>query len=168
MLSDDVIRTIKNLKLVLSDLDGCLTDGGMYYNEEGQVFKKFNVKDGMGNRLLRQSGIKTGIITTDESEIVKSRGEKLKVDFIATGIWDKQDTATEICDEIGISMKEAAYLGDDVNDIAIMRLVGFSACPADAVDEVKKIADLVLSKNGGEGAYREFADLILKIIKSDR
>ncbi len=153
---------LRDIKLVLTDLDGCLTDGGMYYNEEGQLLKKFNVKDGMGNRLLREAGIKTGVITTDTSDIVKARGEKLKIDFIATGIWDKQVTAEEICKELGITFAQVAYLGDDVNDIELLRLSGFAACPADAVDEVKQIADVVLSKKGGEGAFRELADLILK------
>ena len=156
------IPILKSIKLVLSDLDGCLTDGGMYYTEEGQLMKKFNVKDGMGNRLLRESGIKTGIITTDSSDIVKARGEKLMVDFIANKIWDKQDTAREICKEIGIQPSEVAYLGDDINDIELLKIVGFSACPADAVPEVKNIVDLVLESKGGYGAFRELANIILE------
>lgn len=157
---------LKKIKLVLTDLDGCLTDGGMYYTSDGQLMKKFNVKDGMGNRLLREAGIKTGIITTDSSDIVKARGEKLKVDFIANEIWDKHDTAGEICKEINIDIKEAAYLGDDVNDIELLKIVGFSACPADAIQEVKNLVDLVLDSKGGEGAFRELADRILEAQKS--
>lgn len=162
MKSSQVLNTLKTIKLVLSDLDGCLTDGGMYYNDEGQAFKKFNVKDGMGNRLLKEAGLRTGIITTDASDIVKARGAKLKIDFIASGIWDKQETAMDICEELKILMNEVAYLGDDVNDMKIMKNVGFSAAPADAVDQIKEIADLVLTRKGGEGAFRELADLILK------
>ena len=153
---------LREIKLVLTDLDGCLTDGGMYYSAEGQVLKKFNVKDGMGNRLLREAGIQTGVITTDASDIIKSRGEKLKIDFIATGIWDKQITAGDICRELGITFQQVAFLGDDVNDMELLKLVGFSACPADAIDEVKEMTDYVLTRNGGEGAFRELADLILK------
>ncbi|MBU1100711.1 MAG: HAD-IIIA family hydrolase [Bacteroidetes bacterium] len=162
MNNKQVLEALKSIKLVLSDLDGCLTDGGMYYNNEGQAFKKFNVKDGMGNRLLKEAGLRTGIITTDASDIVKARGEKLKIDFIANDIWDKQETAMAICEELKITMNEVAYLGDDVNDMKIMKNVGFSAAPADAVDQIKEIADLVLTRNGGDGAFRELADLILK------
>ena len=154
-------NVLKNVKLVLTDLDGCLTDGGMYYSEQGQVMKKFNVKDGMGNRLLKEAGLKTGILTTDSSEIVKSRAEKLKIDFIANNIWTKEETANEICNELGITLNEVAFLGDDINDLELLKVAGFSACPADAVEEVKNIVDVVLSCKGGEGAFREFAEMIL-------
>ena len=165
MKKEDKQRILSGIKLVLTDLDGCLTDGGMYYNEEKMIFKKFNVKDGMGNRLLQEAGIKTGIITTDASEIVKARGEKLKIDFIATGIWDKHITAQQICDELGITLKEVAFMGDDVNDMKLLELVGYSVCPTDAIDEVKEIVHDVLGKDGGKGAFRELADKILKAKK---
>ncbi|PID62585.1 MAG: 3-deoxy-D-manno-octulosonate 8-phosphate phosphatase [Ignavibacteriae bacterium] len=154
-------KKLKNIKLVITDVDGVLTDGGLYYTEEGLVMKKFNVKDGMGMRLLKMQGIKNAIITTDTSELIKTRGERVKVDYLYLGIWDKDVKMKEICELENISPEEVAFIGDDLNDLEIIEAVGLSACPNNAVDAIKEKVDLILNLNGGEGAFREFADLIL-------
>ncbi|MCB9247131.1 MAG: HAD hydrolase family protein [Ignavibacteriales bacterium] len=166
--NDNNSEKLKKIKLVITDVDGVLTDGGLYYTSEGLVMKKFNVKDGMGMRLLRERGIKNGIITTDTSELIRIRGERLKVDHLYLGVWDKENKMKEICEIENILPENVAFIGDDVNDIGIINEVGFSASPNDAVDEVKNIVDLVLTKKGGEGVYREFSDLILKNLETVR
>ena len=158
---------LKDLLVVITDVDGVLTDGGLYYTSEGLVMKKFNVKDGMGMRLLKELGVKNAIITTDTSELIKIRGERLKVDYLFLGIWDKETKLHEICSLENIPPKNVAFIGDDVNDIGIINNAGFSACPSDAVEEIKDIVDLVLTKKGGDGVFRELVDLIIKAKKVD-
>ena len=153
---------ISKIKIVITDVDGVLTDGGLYYTSEGLVMKKFNVKDGMGMRLLRDHGIKSAIITTDTSDLIKIRAERLKVDYLFLGIWDKENKLLEICDKENIRPQNVAFIGDDVNDAGIISIAGISACPADAVAPVKDSVDLILTQNGGSGVFREFSDLILK------
>lgn len=155
----------RRIKLVITDVDGVLTDGGLYYTSEGLSMKKFNVKDGMGMRLLREHGIKTAIITTDTSELIRIRGERLKVDHLYLGIWDKENKLLEICEKENLLPENTAFIGDDLNDQGIIEIAGLSACPNDAVDEIKESVDLVLSKNGGYGVFRELTDLILKAQK---
>lgn len=150
------------IKVVLSDVDGVLTDGGLYYDENGMVLKKFNVKDGMGVVRLRNAGYKTGIISTDNSQIIKTRAEKLSMEFVITGCWEKNKAVMQLCNNENISLENVAFIGDDVNDIELIKIVGFSACPADAMPEVKKIVDYVCTNKGGEAAFREFAEIILK------
>lgn len=163
MISNELFSgKLKNIKLVITDVDGVLTDGGLYYTSEGLVMKKFNVKDGMGMRRLRENGIKNAIITTDVSDLIKVRGERLKVDYLFLGIWDKENKMKEICEQENILAENVAFIGDDVNDISIINEVGFSACPFDSVEEIKDSVDLILTRKGGEGVFREFADLILK------
>ena len=152
------------IKFFATDVDGTMTDGGMYYTVSGDEFKKFNARDGMGIRLLRESGVKTAIITSENIEIVKRRAEKLKVDFLKMGTWAKLDFIKEVCREYGYTMDEVAYIGDDINDYETLSNVGLRACPADAVEKIKSIDNIiVLNKKGGEGAVREFCEMILKI-----
>ncbi len=155
-------KKISKIKLLLTDVDGVLTDGGMYYTEEGLVMKKFNVKDGMGVYLLRLKGIETGIISTDTSPILKARGERLKLELCFDSITDKKKKLDEICKERNLDYDEVAFIGDDVNDCEILRSVGFSAAPCDAVTDVLSIVDYICEKKGGDGAFREIAELILK------
>lgn len=162
-LSSEHLLTLKNIKLVITDVDGVLTDGGLYYTSDGLIMKKFNVKDGMGMKLLRDSGIKNAIITTDTSELIKIRGERLKVDYLYLGVWDKDNKLMEICNSEHILPENVAFIGDDVNDSGIIGIAGFSACPNDAVQLIKDSVDLVLNTKGGQGAFREFADLILNV-----
>ncbi len=158
----EISSKLKKIKIVLSDIDGVLTDGGMYYAEDGMVMKKFFVKDGMGTTLLKKAGLLTGVISSDVSLINKTRAERLKMDFIYLSVWEKEKTLDEICEQTKLSLENIAFIGDDVNDLQILQKVGFAACPVDAVDEVKKIVHYRCKNKGGKGAYREVADLLLK------
>ena len=146
------------IKLFLSDVDGTLTDAGMYYGENGEEFKKFNTHDGKGFELLRKAGIKTGIITSENTKIVANRAKKLKVDFLYQGLEHKGklDVAKEICKELNISLDEVAYIGDDINCKELLSSVGIAACPLNALEEIKNIPNVIkLSTSGGDGAVRE-------------
>lgn len=161
----EISSKLKKIKIVLSDIDGVLTDGGMYYTEDGMVMKKFFVKDGMGTTLLKKAGFLTGVISTDVSLINKTRVERLKMDFLYLGVWEKEKTVDEICEKTKLLPENVAFIGDDVNDLLILQKVGFAACPIDAVDEVKKIVHYKCKNKGGKGAYREVVELILKYHK---
>jgi YrbI family 3-deoxy-D-manno-octulosonate 8-phosphate phosphatase len=159
----EIRKKLKNIKIVLSDIDGVLTDGGMYYTGDGLTMKKFNVKDGMGAVLLKNAGIKVGIISTDKSSIGKVRGQRLSLDFVYTDVPDKKKVLNEICNSEAVTPSEVAFIGDDVNDLIILKEVGFSACPKDSVPEVIKMVHYVCKRNGGRAAFRELADMILKV-----
>ncbi len=153
---------IPEIKLLLTDCDGCLTDGGMYYSEKGDELKKFNTRDGMGFALLRKKNILTGIITGEQVELNRRRAEKLKLDILETGCKDKLAAVRRICDERGIGLENVCYIGDDINDVEAVRAAGFGCCPSDAADEVKAAADYVAQARGGQGVIREVTDRILK------
>ena len=153
------------IKLFLCDVDGTLTDGGMYYSELGDELKKFNTRDGMGFQLLREAGIKTGIITSENTHIVENRAKKLKLDYLRQSKRDggKVAAAQEICDELGITLSDVAYIGDDINCFDLLSAVAVAACPADAMPKVKAIPGIhVMTRKGGEGCVREFISLILQ------
>lgn len=153
----------KQIKLFLCDVDGTLTDGGMYYSENGDELKKFNTRDGMGFQLLREAGITTGIITSEDTKIVENRAKKLKIDFLRQSKHDggKVAAALEICNELGITLDEVAYIGDDLNCYNLLSSVGTAACPVDACDKIKKIPFIhIMKKKGGEGCVREFINII--------
>ncbi len=154
----------KRVKLFISDIDGTLTDGGMYYSENGDELKKFNTRDGMGFGLLREAGIKTAVITSENRLLNQRRAEKLKVDYIFQGkiSGGKVAVAQELVQQMGISMQEVAYIGDDINCYELLTIVGYAACPADAYSKVKSIPGIfVMSKKGGDGCVREFINQIL-------
>lgn len=151
----------KKIKLFLCDVDGTLTDGGMYYSENGDELKKFNTRDGVALAMLREKGIKTGIITSEDTQIVSRRAAKLKVDYLIQGKRDggKLAAAQEICKEMGITMQEVAYVGDDLNCVELLSAVGFAACPADACEQVKQIPGIhLMSRKGGDGVVREVVE----------
>jgi N-acylneuraminate cytidylyltransferase len=157
-------KSNQKIKLFLSDVDGTLTDAGMYYGENGEEFKKFNTHDGKGFELLRKAGIKTGIITSENTKIVENRAKKMKVDYLYQGLEykGKLDIAKEICEKENINLDEVAYVGDDINCKELLENVGISACPRNALDEIKNIPNIMqLSKKGGSGAVREFIENIL-------
>lgn len=159
-----VEKLSKKIKLFISDVDGTLTDSGMYYSESGDELKKFNTRDGMGFQLLHESGIKTGIITSEDTHIVANRAEKLKIDFLIQGKRDggKLEAAKDICNKVGISLDEVAYIGDDRNCYELLNAVGIRACPADACEMVKGIDGIhQMKKKGGEGCVREFIELLI-------
>lgn len=156
----------RKVKLFLSDVDGTLTDGGMYYSEDGKESKKFNTRDGMGFQLLREAGIKTGIITSEITPIVENRARKMKVDFLCQGKRDtgKLAAALDICNKMCISLDEVAYIGDDINCYDLLSVVGYAACPLDACDRIKNINNIhVINIVGGSGCVRHFAELILNL-----
>lgn len=153
------------IKLFVSDIDGTLTDGGMYYSENGDELKKFNTRDGMGFGMLREAGIKTAIVTSEDRELNRRRAEKMKIDYLVQGKRDggKLAAVKEIVKEIDISLEEVAYIGDDVNCIDLLSAVGLSACPADACGKVKEIPGIaVMTCKGGDGCVREFCEIILR------
>ncbi|EGK01931.1 MULTISPECIES: KdsC family phosphatase [Dysgonomonas] len=149
------------LKLVLTDIDGVWTDGGMYYDQTGNEWKKFHTYDSAGVLFCHQANIPVGIITGEETEIVKRRAEKLKINYLFQGAKDKLGIATNLCKELGISLSEVAYIGDDINDIELLKNAGISACPNSAPECVKQVVQIILKKDGGEGVFREFVEYIL-------
>ena len=150
---------IEKIKIVVTDNDGVLTDTGVYYSANGEELKRFSIRDGMGvERLRKHVGIETVIITGENSGAVKARAEKLKMKEYYLGVKDKIKVLEEIKRKNNIKEENIAFIGDDVNDIEIMKLVGLTATPADGTIFIKNIADFICSCNG---AFREFAELIL-------
>lgn len=174
---------VMEIKLFLCDVDGTLTDGGMYYSADGDELKRFYVRDGMGMVLLQKQGVRCGILTSETTDIVLRRARKLNLDYLYMGVgrvkdhapvmryapatdqpeelpfMTKREAAEEICRELGITLAQVCYVGDDVNDIDLLQVVGYAACPQDAVDEVKTIQGIhILTKEGGKGAVRELTD----------
>ena len=152
----------KKIKLVLTDVDGVLTDGGRYYSDKGEIMKKFHVRDGMGINILLRNGIKTAIITKENSKIVKNWAKEMNVSKTFSGIKNKEKELEKICKYYKILGSEIAFIGDDVNDIELMKQVGFSATPSDGILQAKKIVNYICESPGGHGALREIIDLILK------
>ena len=148
-------------KLFLSDIDGVWTDGGMYYDQTGNEWKKFNTSDSAGVLFAHKLNIPVGIITGEDTQIVKNRAEKLKIDYLFMGIQNKVSIAETIIKELGISWANVAYIGDDINDIPLLKKVGFSATPANAPQYIKEIVSYTCLKSGGKGAFREFVEKIL-------
>ncbi len=153
----------KKPKLILTDIDGVWTDAGMYYDQTGNEWKKFNTYDSAGVLFARKLNIPVGIITGEDTNIVKRRAEKLKVDYLFQGIKDKVKVVEQLCDELNISFDDVAYIGDDINDIGLLQKVGWSACPSSAPVYIQDMVHKVLVKKGGEGAFREFVENILDI-----
>lgn len=156
------MNNFTNYKVLVSDVDGVLTDGGIYYDAKGNETKKFNVKDGQICQVLKDEGYKLGIITGRKSNIVKRRFEELGFDFIFQGYADKRIAIKKILDIGGFKYSEIVYTGDDINDLCLFKMVGFSCCPSDAKDYIKKEVDYVTKSKGGEGVFREVADLLLE------
>ncbi len=161
---------LSDIKLFLTDVDGCLTDGGMYYSAGGDEMKRFCVYDGMGIVQLRKAGIRVGILTSETTEIVARRARKLNLDYlfmgvgslVKQGVQTKLETCQQICAEMGIGLNQVCYVGDDINDIDLLQAVGVAACPPNARPQVKAIPDILQLKTpGGQGAIRELCDMIL-------
>ena len=158
------IRTrIKNIKLIATDVDGVLTDGGMYYSSNGDTLKKFHARDGMAISILKRNNIPTVIITKEKNQIIKKWSTKMHVDKLFDGVKNKEKIILKLCNIYNLSENNIAYIGDDVNDLEILERVGLSISPKDANQEVKKIVDYTCNLRGGDGAFREFSDLILSI-----
>lgn len=147
--------------MFISDIDGVWTDGGMYYDQTGNEWKKFNTSDSAGVLFLRYLKIPMAIITSESTDIVRRRAKKLNIDLLYDGISDKVQTAEKICAQLNVSLAETAFIGDDLNDIPLLKKVGFPAVPANAPDYVRKYSKYSLKKKGGEGVFREFVETIL-------
>jgi YrbI family 3-deoxy-D-manno-octulosonate 8-phosphate phosphatase len=154
---------LKKIKLLVSDVDGVLTDSGAYYSGDGIELKKFNIRDGMGMVLLRKAGYKIAIVTTENTKIVEKRAERLQVDDLIQGSYNKMEAIEKLILKYSLKWEEIAFIGDDINDIAVMEKVGFSVAPANATAINKKIADYVTKLDGGHGAVREVCDLFLEM-----
>lgn len=159
--SGSLSRALKRVRLFATDVDGVLTDAGMYYSESGDELKKFNTRDGMGIKLLQRAGLITALITMEETKLVTRRGEKLAIPEVHQGARDKLAVLRDLVARHGLTLQEVAYMGDDMNDLEALQAVGFSAAPADAMPPVLEVVDYVCRKSGGEGAVREVVDLIL-------
>lgn len=161
---------MKKIRLFLTDIDGCMTDGGMYYSANGDEMKRFCVYDGMGIVLLRKADIPCGILTSETTEIVARRAHKLGMDYLRMGVGSqvaagkqtKLEAAQEICNELGITLDEVCFVGDDINDLDLLSHVGTPACPANAMPQVKALPNIIrLTRHGGDGAIRELCEMIL-------
>ena len=147
-------------KLILTDIDGVWTDGGMYYDQLGNEWKRFSTYDSAGILIAHELGIPVGVITGEQTDIVQRRVEKLHVAYVFQGVNDKVNVASNLCKKMGISLSDVAYIGDDMGDVALLKMVGISGAPNNAQPFVKQIVNYVTQKNGGDGAFREFVEKI--------
>jgi 3-deoxy-D-manno-octulosonate 8-phosphate phosphatase (KDO 8-P phosphatase) len=153
---------------LLTDCDGVLTDGGVYYSSQGEEMKRFSLRDGMGVARLREKvAVDVGIITGENSASTALRAAKLKIDELHLQATDKLLVLQEILDKRKLTPEQVAYIGDDCNDLEVLSRVGLSACPADALPEIIYMVDYICSNSGGQGAFREFAELIIGFKEKD-
>ncbi len=158
-----LLRKASRIKLVITDVDGVLTDGGIYYSSEGEELKRFSLRDGMGVQRLRETcHIETVILTGENSPIVNRRAEKLQIKYVYLGIKNKSEVFQNICKQLSLQPDEVAYIGDDYNDLEVLKACGLSAAPADAIDKIRDSVDLVTDRNGGHGAFRDLAEFIIQ------
>ena len=148
-------------KLVFTDIDGVWTDGGMYYDQSGNEWKKFNTSDSAGVLFLKKLKIPVVIITGEETSIVARRAEKLKIDFLFQGAKNKLEIAKQLCSDLKIKLSDTAFIGDDISDIELLKATGISSAPSSSHEYVKKHVKFITQKRGGEGAFREFVEQIL-------
>jgi len=162
-----LIKKCKKIKVVLTDVDGVLTDGGMYYSDKGDVMKKFHTRDGMGVTLLRKKNIPTIILTKEKTKIVRQWATRMRVERLYDGVINKKLILDNICKTYKVKAEEVAYIGDDVNDIELLKRVGLSATPHDGIKETKDVCHYICKTDGGCGTFREFVDLILSRYKEN-
>lgn len=148
--------------MIVLDVDGTLTDGGIYYDTNGNEIKRFDVKDGLGIKVAMEAGLKFAILTGRQSPMVRRRVEELGIQYLMEGVQKKAPALVALSEKTGILMDEIGYIGDDWNDLPAMMMTAFKACPADAAEEIKNICDYVAEKEGGYGAVRECLEFILK------
>ena len=153
---------MNNVKLILTDIDGVWTDGGMYYDQDGNEWEKFHTYDSAGVLFAHRAGIPVGIITSENTQIVERRAKKLKVDYLFQGVSNKLEIAQQLCQKLNITLKNVAYLGDDLNDIELLKSVGIAGVPASAPKYIRPLTTISLTLKGGEGVFREFVEAILQ------
>ena len=154
-------NNLKNIKIIATDVDGVLTDGGMYYSPSGDLLKKFHTRDGMGVTILRKIPIPTIIITKEKTKMVRMLAKKMNIAHLYDGVLNKVKILDKISEKFDVLPSEICYIGDDINDLELLTKVGFSACPKDAVIQVRKSVDYICKSKGGDGVLREIADLIV-------
>jgi 3-deoxy-D-manno-octulosonate 8-phosphate phosphatase (KDO 8-P phosphatase) len=163
LTKSQLLKRASRIKLLLTDVDGVLTDTGVYYSAQGELMKRYSIRDGWGVERLRMiANVETGIITREDTLLVKSRAQKLKIDELYMGAYEKENTLDEILSRKNLKAEEVAFIGDDTNDIGILKRVGLSACPKDATKFAKDVVDVVVESNGGNGAFRDFAEIIIE------
>lgn len=163
-MKEDLQKKATRIKLLITDCDGVLTDGGVYYGKDGESLKKFNIRDGMGvERLRKLAGVETAVITGEKSPSVVTRAQKLQITELHLFVKDKPEVLKGIMHRLQLHAEEVAYIGDDYNDAEIMKLVGLTASPADALPGIRSQVDYVCEARGGEGCFREFAEMIIDI-----
>ena len=148
-------------KLILTDIDGVWTDGGMYYDDTNIEIKKFHTYDSAGVLFAHALGIPVGILTGEDTNIVRRRATKLNIDYVFLGVKDKVAIATSLCEKLNIKLADVAYIGDDINDIPLLRLVGWAGVPSSAPKYIRELASIKLSQRGGDGVFREFVEKII-------
>jgi YrbI family 3-deoxy-D-manno-octulosonate 8-phosphate phosphatase len=151
----------RKVRLLCVDVDGVLTDAGMYYGPDGEVLKKFNTRDGMGLARVRQVGVAVAIISGEDSAIVHARAAKLKIDDVYCNAANKRSAIDTLCQKHGLELNEVAFIGDDLNDLPALECVGLACAVADAAEPVQDIAHYVTKRRGGDGAVREVCELLI-------
>ncbi|MEJ2367254.1 MAG: HAD hydrolase family protein [Acidobacteriota bacterium] len=162
-ISSALEEKIRAIRLLVFDVDGVLTDGGIWFAEAGRELKRFDVKDGAGLAFAKACGLDLAWITGRTSQVVERRAKEIGVKWLYQGRLHKVPALKEILEESGLGPEQISYMGDDFVDLAVMSLVGATACPADAHDSVRQVADFVCEKPGGRGAVREWIDLVLTV-----
>jgi len=160
-VDDDRLERARRVRLLAMDVDGTLTDGGIVIGPDGELAKRFSVRDGFGLTLLARAGIELAIVTGRQSAIVGQRARELGIRHVQQGVKDKAAALSALCGSLGIGLDESAFIGDDWPDLAVMAACGFAAAPADAVDEVRAAAHWVATAPAGHGAVRELAMLLI-------
>ncbi|MEN3027023.1 MAG: HAD hydrolase family protein [Chlorobiota bacterium] len=158
----ELAAKLQRIRLLIADVDGTLTDGKLYYLHPGEVLRCFHVHDGLGLRLVQQAGISVALISQDSSAAISMRAQKLGIRYCLMGVDDKASTVRQVAEMLSLKLEDVAYIGDDLTDLPAFQVVGVSSCPADAVPEVRRQASYVCRQPGGNGAVREFCELILK------
>jgi len=165
---ENILECLAGIELLSLDTDGVLTDGGIYFNDAGEEIRKFNVKDGMGIKLAQDKGVKVVIITSSSTPSIGHRATALGVDHVYLGVSDKREKLTELCADLELSFDQVVHMGDDLNDIPVMEMVGCPISVADAVQDAIATALFVTEKKGGDGAVREVCDLIVSAKNAGR
>jgi 3-deoxy-D-manno-octulosonate 8-phosphate phosphatase (KDO 8-P phosphatase) len=161
-IEPSIAERARQVRLLVMDVDGVLTDGGMYYGERGDELKKFNTRDGQGIALLHRAGLEAAIITQEDTELVRRRGEKLKISEVRVGVHDKLGCLKEMIARRGLGLEQVAYIGDDLNDYPVLCEVGLAVVVQDATRKPRSVAHLVTQARGGGGAVRELCEVILE------
>ena len=163
----ELSHRLKTIKLVSLDVDGILTDGGLYFTDDGTTLRKFNVKDGLGIKRLMAAGVTVAIISSGPQDAIRRRMESLGIQHIYTGVPNKRETLEQLCGELGIDIEDVVHMGDDLNDLPIMEIVGCPISVPDAMPEVRDHAVYVTTLKGGAGAVREICDMTLSVQHPD-